>query len=189
MVAQLLGLGYRSRSGTDDMTNAWQIASVNFCEDDGSLPTVEFDQLKPESVDRLYRFIRERGHCVSDSPTVWDDKEQIDVPLMSIDDPCAWLHEGRIDSFHCCFGGIMRGNVLIPDLGIFAFKDCVQIDFRMGTDWTPANVDAFFRLLADLKALAPEAKIKSADSEGLMDETSFLRALRLYTDESGRTMR
>jgi hypothetical protein len=170
------------------MTTAWQIASVNFCDDDGSLPTVELDQLNPESVGKLYRFIRERGHCVSESPTVWDDKEQSDVPLMSLGDPCAWLHQGRIDSFHCCFGGISKGDTSIPDLGIFVFKDCVQIDFRMGREWNPTNVDAFFRLLADLKALAPEARIKSAESEGLMDEASFLRALRLYSGEDGRTI-
>jgi hypothetical protein len=57
----------------------------------------------------------------------------------------------------------------------------------MGKEWNSTNVDAFFHLLAGLKALAPEAKIKSAKSEGLMDERSFLRALRLYTDEGGRT--
>ncbi len=181
--------GYHQRSATDDMSNAWQIASINFRDDDGSLPSVEFDQLKPESVGRIYQYIRERSHCVSELPTVWDDKEQSDVPLMTLDNPCAWLHEGRIDSFHCCFGRISNGATSIPDLGIFVFKDCVQIDFRMGREWNPKNVDAFFRLLADLKALAPEARIKSAESEGLMDEASFLQALCLYIGEDGRTKR
>lgn len=168
------------------MTDAWQIALLNFREDDGSLPTVEFDELAPESVGKLYRFVSENGHCVSESPTVWDNEEQVDVPLMSLSDPCGWLQDGRVDSFHCCFGGILIGGTVIPDLGIFVFKDAVQIDFRMGNDWNPANVGAFFKLLACLKSLAPESKIKSAATEGLMDEASFMTALRPYLDEGGR---
>ncbi len=170
------------------MSDAWQITSFNFREDDGSLPTVEFNQLNAESVANIYRFIRANGHCVSDSPTVWDTLKQSDIPLMPLDDPCEWLQEGRIDSFHCCFGGISVDGIVIPDLGIFVFKDAVQIDFRMGKEWSAINVDAFFRMLAYLKSIAPESKIKSAESEGLVDEESFLTALRPYLNEGGRTI-
>lgn len=171
------------------MTIAWQIASINFCEDDGSLPTVEFDQLLPESIGKLYRFVSKSGYCVTESPTVWDDQAQQDVPLLSVCDPCKWVHDGRTDSFHCCFGGISIDGTVIPTLGIFVFKDAVEIDFRMGKDWNPENVEAFFKLLARLKSLAPESRIRSAQSEGLMDEASFLKALHLYLDENGRTQR
>ena len=181
------GLGERCRSATKTMPDALHIASINFREDDGSLPTVEFDQLNAESVAAVYRFICKHGRCVSDSPTVWDNNEQVDVPLMLLDDPCRWLRDGRIDSFHCCFGGISVDGTVIPDLGLFVFKDAVQIDYRMGTEWNAINVDAFFRMLAYLKSIAPESKIKSAESEGLMDEESFLTALRPYLTEGGRT--
>lgn len=111
----------------------------------------------------------------------------MDALFRSVEDPRARLHAGRFNSFHCCFGAISNGGISITDLGIFAFKDCVQIDFRMGKEWNSTNLNAFFRLLADLKALAPEVRIKFAESERLMDEKSFLRALRLFTDEGGRT--
>ncbi len=169
------------------MPNAWDIASINFREDDGSLPSVEFDELKSESVAKLFQFFREHGHCVSESPTVWDIQEEIDVALMSIGDPCAWLRDGRVDSFHCCFGGIAINGTTIPELGLFVLRDSVQIDYRMGPDWNRSNFDAFFRMLAHLKSIAPESKIKSADPEGLMDETSFMTALNYYLNEDGRT--
>jgi len=171
------------------MTNAWQIASVNFREHDGSLPTVVFDQLKRESVKSLYQFIRENGQCVSESATVWDNKDEVDVPLMSLDDPCGWLQDGRADPFHCCFGSISMYGTVIPDLGVAVFRDSVEIDFQMGMAWNPRNVDAFFQFLAYLKSLATESTIRSGEIEGLMDEASFLRALRPYLDEGGGTKR
>ncbi len=76
----------------------------------------------------------------------------------------------------------MNGTV-IPDLGIFAFPCSLEIDFRMGTHWNPKNVEAFFQLLAYFRSIAPEAKIASAEQEGLVDETSFMAALRHYLNE------
>lgn len=167
-----------------DMTTAWQIAFDNFREDDGSLPSVEFDKLQPSSVANIYRYMRANGRCVSESPTLWDETQQKDVPLLSIDNPCDWIQDGRVDSFHCCFGDMSMGGTTIPDLGVSAFRDAVQIDFRMGEHWNEANTDAFFRLLAHLKSLAPEARIKSAETEGLMNENSFRVALASFLPEN-----
>lgn len=166
------------------MTDAWRIAANNFVDDDGSLPSVEFERLTQQSVSKLFQFFAKNGRCVTQSPTVWDNEQQLNVPLFSLDDPCRSLHEGRIEVFHCCFGGITFERTEIPVLGIFVFQECIAIDFRMGKDWNPANVDAFFKLLAHLKTLAPESHIQSAESEGLMDEKSFLEALRPYINQA-----
>ncbi len=171
------------------MTNAWQITSVNFRDDDGSLPTIVFDHVKPASVKKLYRFIRENGQCVSKSPTVWDNRHCADVPLMSIDDPCDWLQAGRADAFHCCFGGISMHGTVIPDLGIFVWENKIEIDFRMGKAWNSENVDAFFRFLAYLHSLAPESRIRSDELDQLTDEKSFMAALHPYLDECSRSIR
>jgi hypothetical protein len=169
------------------MNDAWHIASVNFVEDDGSLPTIDFGNLTHESVANIYQYISSSARCVTESPTAWDNEKQVDAPLMSIADPCEWVRRGRVDSFHCCFGGLSIEGIEIPVLGIFVYKDGIEIDFRMGSDWTPIKIDAMFRLLAHLQTLAPESTIKSAETEGLVDENSFLEALRLYTAPSGRT--
>ncbi|NLF69855.1 MAG: hypothetical protein GX575_12485 [Candidatus Anammoximicrobium sp.] len=169
------------------MSDAWHVASVNFAEDDGSLPTIDLGDLTSASIAKIYRYISAHGRCVTETPTIWDNELQLDAPLMSVTDPCDWVQRGRTDSFHCCFGGVSIDGVEIPVLGIFVFKNGIEIDFRMGRDWNPRNVDAFFRLLAYLQSLAPESTIQSAETEGLMDEGSFLEALRLYLARRGRT--
>lgn len=166
------------------MTDAWGIAGDNFREDDGSLPALEFAKLSPPSVVRIYDYFRANGQCVTDAPTVWDESLQEDVPLFSIEKPCQLLHDGRIAPFHCCFGGISINGTTVPDLGIFVFPDSVEIDFRMGRCWNTRNVDAFFRLLALFKTLAPEATMRSAHMEGLHDEKAFLAALKTYLPEA-----
>ena len=80
-------------------------------------------------------------------------------------------------------------GTIIPELGVFVFREAVQLDFRMGDHWNESNVDAFFRLLGYLKRIAPEAKIKSTETEGLVNEESFLVALKPYLAEKGRTKR
>ena len=55
------------------MTNSWQIASDNFREDDGSLPSVAFDGLRPESVPTIYQYVVKNGQCVMRSPTLKED--------------------------------------------------------------------------------------------------------------------
>ena len=115
---------------------------------------------------------------------MWDNERELDVPLQSVADPCDWVARGRADSFHCCYGGIAVDGVEIPVLGIFVYRGGIAIDYRMGSEWNSANVGAFFAMLAHLLTLAPESQITSAATEGLVDEVSFLEALRLYTNRS-----
>ncbi|MEO0802641.1 MAG: hypothetical protein AAFY57_10245 [Cyanobacteria bacterium J06642_2] len=165
------------------MNDAWRIASDNFRIDDGSLPSIDFAGLTPASVRAIFEFFRENGECVTESPTLWDSDIEADVPLMPIVDPCALIQQGRTDSFHCCFGSIRIDSVELPVIGTFVFRNSVGLDYRMGSQWNSRNVDAFFKLIAHLKTLAPESTIKSTPSEGLVNERSFLQALNTYTDE------
>ncbi|MCA9048986.1 MAG: hypothetical protein KDA89_09685 [Planctomycetaceae bacterium] len=82
------------------MTNARQIASTNFREDDGSLPAVAFANISPEGVAKIYHFIAAAGRCVTESPTIRDDDQQADIPLMSVA-PYQWLREGDRHSGVC----------------------------------------------------------------------------------------
>jgi hypothetical protein len=46
--------------------------------------------------------------------------------------------------------GIERGSVTLPDIGVFVFPDQIALDYRMGDEWGPAQLRAFFRLLYDV---------------------------------------
>jgi hypothetical protein len=151
-------------------------------EDDGSLPSVEFACLSPISVRSVVDFFRRHGTITTKNATLHDSSCDADVPIDQCEDPAGLVLSGVTDSFHCCFGGMSHSGVPIPVLGLFVFGDCVQIDYRMGTEWNPENVDAFFRLLVQLKSLAPEAIVGSAENEGLPYPEDFKTAFNQYAE-------
>lgn len=164
------------------MNDAWKIARLNFTEDDGSLPGIEFRNLLPTSVRVLVNYFFQHGQLTAEDATLWHNQMQADVPIKQFDDPAGLVVAGIAAPFHCCFQLQSHGVKTIPVLGLFVFQDVVVIDYRMGSDWNRENVDAFFRLLAHLKSIAPEATVESADSEGLSYPFEFKEALGRYTD-------
>ena len=164
------------------MSIAWQIAQSNFVEDDGSLPGLEFTGLSPDSVRSLVGYFFRCGTLVSENATLYDNSRQEDVPLNQLDDPVGLVLSGATHSFHCCFGGMSIDGVPLPVLGLFVFRDCIEIDYRMGAEWNPNNIDAFFRLLAHLKSMAPEAIVESAQCEGVPYPEQFKAALNCYCE-------
>lgn len=164
------------------MNDGWRIARRNFTDDDGSLPGVEFRNLQSPSVRNLVNYFFQHGNLTAEDATLWHDQMQADVPIKQFDDPAGLVTSGIAAPFHCCFQLQVQGVSRIPVLGLFVFQDVVEIDYRMGSDWNPDNVDAFFRLLAQLKTIAPEANVESADSEGLPYPVEFKNAFHRYTD-------
>jgi hypothetical protein len=163
------------------MNDAWRIARCNFTDDDGSLPGIEFRNLQPSSVQRLWNYFSHNGDVTTEDATFWHHEMQADVPLNQFDDPAGLVVTGIAAPFHCCFQLKPKDEKTIPVLGLFVLQDVVEIDFRMGSDWCPENVDAFFRLLVHLKSIAPESQIESAANEGLRYPLEFKAALDLYT--------
>ena len=163
------------------MSVAWNIARHNFTDDDGSLPGIEFSRLTPEGVRSLVDYFRRHGTIVSENATLYDYSKQADVPLSELEDPAGLVLSGTAAPFHCCFGGMSNCGVEIPVLGLFVFQESVEIDYRMGAEWNSDNVEALFRLLAQLKSLAPEANVDSAEPEGLPYPNEFKDAFSRYT--------
>lgn len=166
------------------MSDGWNLAKSNFTDDDGSLPEIVFAGLAAESLRGLVDYFRQHG-TISEIATLYDNASQTDVLLMNVDDPASRVLSGTADSFHCCFSGISHGGVEIPVLGLFVFRDSVEIDYRMGVKWTPSNVDALFRLFAQLKSLAPEAEVRSAENEGPPYPDEFMIAFNRYAEVQG----
>lgn len=159
------------------MSDSWDIAKENFTEDDGALPGIALNNLNPYSVRAIFDFLRNVGTFDPQGPTLYDKARQQDVLISELDDPVGMVLDETADPFHCCFQEILFEGVRIPDLGLFVFRDTAQIDYRMGTDWNRENVNAFFRLLAALKRMTPEATVDSAAPEGVIYPATFLQAL------------
>ena len=164
------------------MNDGWKIARQNFTDDDGSLPGVEFRNLLPSSVRSLVNYFRQNGELTSVDAHLWHNQLQADVMVSEVDDPAGLVVSGIAAPFTCCFQLPPEGDNRIPELGLFVFQNDVEIFYRMGADWNHGNVDAFFRLLAYLKSLAPEAIVESADGEGVPYPDEFKQALGQYTD-------
>jgi hypothetical protein len=162
------------------MNDGWNIARLNFTDDDGSLPGIELRNLRPNSVRNLVNYFFHHGKLTADDATLWHNQMQANVLLNQVEDPVGLVISGIAEPFHCCFQLHSQGVNTIPILGLFVFQDVVEIDYRMGGDWNPENVDAFFRLLVYLKSIAPEANVESADCEGLPYPVEFKNALGRY---------
>ena len=162
------------------MKDAWDIASDNFNHDDGSLPDVEFSGLKATSVHALFEFFRSQGSIVTKDATVYDNVRELDIPISEVNDPAGMVTQGKISSFCVCFGGMTVGGIPLPEIGTYVFQDSVEFSIRMGSDWNRKNVDAFFRLLVQLKRMAPESVIQSSENEGFPYPDKFIAALTQY---------
>ncbi|MES2982644.1 MAG: hypothetical protein V4727_10050 [Verrucomicrobiota bacterium] len=168
------------------MNLGWRISNCNFTADDGSLPGIDFTCLTPESVraitDHFFRF----GKLLHEDATFWDNRIEQDVKISQVVDLGELVTSGAASSFHCCFTGISWNNVELPVLGLFVFEDSIEIDYRMGKEWLPEKVNAFFELLAHFISIAPETLVKSTECEGLRDPENFYEALDHYAPDRKR---
>jgi hypothetical protein len=110
------------------MNYGWNIARRNFTDDDGSLPGIEFRNLLPDSVRCLASYFFRHGKLITDDITLWHNQMRADVPLSQIEDPAGLVFTGTAEPFHCSFQLQSPGLDTIPVLGLFVFRDLVEID-------------------------------------------------------------
>lgn len=168
------------------MNPGWRISESNFIDDDGSLPGIDFRGLTAESVRSITNYFFKSGELTDKSATFWDNRSEKDIELTRVADPAELVTSGAACPFHCCFSGITWDQVELPILGLFVFQESIEIDYRMGSDWDPVRVDAFFRLIAFLASTAPEATVESAEQEGLPFPERFNEALDHYAPDGIR---
>lgn len=164
----------------------WEQAAECFCHDDGSLPSIEIIDVKPDELSAIYRMLRERSRLVSNAPpTLWSRTEERSILLESVPDPAALVARGEAEAFHICLGGIMVAGEELPVLGLFVWPGSIELDYRMGPVWTAPKVAGFFGLLKECSRLAPGAHVRPADFEGPPSPDRFNDTWRAYC-ESGR---
>ena len=162
------------------VNNLWDVAGACFDTDDGSLPSIEVAGLSPAGVSAVYVMLRRRSRLCGDPPEFWIRTRDESVPVDSVSDAARWVAAGEAEAFLHCIEGVVAGGVELPVLGVFVWPDGVDLDYRMGRNWGPAQVAGFFELLQDCCALDSGAVVTPADCEGPPYPERFRRAWSLY---------
>jgi hypothetical protein len=159
-----------------------EIDSIESCfgENDGSLPGIELKFGNPDEVLRVYEFLISRSTITTPDATYWDEQKQCDVKIATVPHSAMLVAHGVASHFHHCVGGLLIDGTVLPELGLFVFKDSIEIDYRMGPEWTRNCILAFLELLHRLVRLAPSAEVSSAVVEEMPDADSFLSFWREY---------
>ena len=154
----------------------WTQVSACFHTDDGSLPTVEIVELSPVGVAAIYDMLRQRSRLEGDPPEYWSRSGNKSELVDSVANAAELVAAGEAEPFHHCVSGIISGGAELPVLGIYVGPDWVDLDYRMGPEWTPMKVRGLFELLWECHALAPSATIRPADFEGPPFPERFIAA-------------
>jgi len=161
----------------------WNSVLHLFKNDDGSLPDIFIENLTENEIITIYNWIVSNSE-IYNNPTLWSIEEQKDVPIKQIVNPAKNFVEGRVECFHHGLENLKMDGVIIPQLGIFVENGRLSLDYRMGLEWEPIEVEALFKLLYSMVKSAPNLKVRHAD-EGCYDKPNkeFTDAFAKYVKE------
>jgi hypothetical protein len=143
-----------------NQSRLWKELHDLFDTDDGSLPEIELNCLSGVQVQSIYLFLRSRGKDTTrDGAKFWDNDLKQKRPVDSIANAATLVTTNRADPFHVVISGLTFNGVTVPDIGVFVFQESISLDYRMGVEWEPAKLSAYFECLFEVKKFAPSAKI------------------------------
>ena len=126
--------------------------------------------------------IRKRSQIYGEHPEFWSCTEGKSLHVDSVVNAARLVATGEAEAFHICVSGVTAAGVTLPMLGIFVWQDTIELDYRMGADWGPAQVVGFFELLWDCCDCDSKATVVPADCEGppfpdrFMDAWNYFKA-------------
>jgi hypothetical protein len=165
--------------------NLWESVGVCFDTDDGSLPGIEVAHLSSAGVAAVYAMLRRRSHLVGDPPVFWSRVEEACIAVDAVPNAAALVASCDADAFHHCISGIVAASVELPIIGVFVWPNAVELDYRMGSEWSAVRVAGFFELLRDCCACDPTAVIVPAEFEGPPYPDRFAEAWSRYQTNGG----
>ena len=158
----------------------WNLVRSCFEVDDGSLPSLEIQNLTSAEIARIYASIRQEAEVVTKNPSYWDNESDSERLLDSVQNAASLVATGQAEPFHFSVAGIRRGGVEVPCIGIFVFQDLLAFDYRMGSHWGPEQVFALFGWLRSVVESTGGASLVPSTSEGPPDPQAFGRAWRTF---------
>jgi hypothetical protein len=141
------------------MDQLWNTLHDLFDTDDGSLPDIYVLNLSPAGVKNMWTHLSQMARSLAGGGSFWHIADKQDVAVESVPNAAELVVTGEAESFHVVLCGITVEGTVIPDLGVFVFPASIYIDYRMGQEWGPSQLVAFFNLLAQLQAIDEQAVI------------------------------
>jgi hypothetical protein len=162
----------------------WSNIRHCFETDDGSLPSIEVQNLTSHEVADLYSLIRSGSHVVSQDSSFWDEREARDRPLDDVPNAALLVSTGQASPFHFAIEGARGCGIAIPVLGVHVFQEAIAFDYRMGADWGEQQVFALFSWLDDLLARTRAGILAPSSNEGPPDPEAFMAAWKLFSEQN-----
>jgi hypothetical protein len=139
--------------------NLWHTFHSLFDTNDGSLPEIDIDHLSPAGLASIWMYLRTAAAGYAGDAWFWHNGTERETPLDSVANVAQLVVTGEAEPFHTVLQGISYFGAGIPDLGVFVFQDSISLDYRMGADWSAANLTALFELLHQIQHIDPNADI------------------------------
>jgi hypothetical protein len=162
----------------------WDLLHDLFETDDGSLPEIRVNYCDAGAVVAGYELLRNRASEFEGSEfgTI-ELKDRGARELRLVDRPASLVVSQAAEPFHSVFSGLSVDGTLLPDLGVFVFADQITIDYRMGAEWGPTQVEALFFLLEELRFPDPRSVLSL--EEGVLERVArrFRNAWGRYAHE------
>ena len=154
-----------------------------FETDDGTLPDIWVENISTEEIYAIYTYVMTVAEVESES-TVWDEQQDKEIKLSSLEDPVQFLLENKEASFKQYLPKIIVESVVILDLSIEVTNEYVAFDYRMGDAWNKKRVEALFYFLSEIKKIAQDSDIYHTH-EGDFEEPSkaFENAFKTYLNK------
>jgi len=159
----------------------WQEVRSCFDADDGSLPSIQLNNLTAGGVASIFVMVLGRFTVKGPSPTFWNRATGNEQNLDSVDNAAALVVSGEAETFHLLLEYRAANDVTLANLGFTVWPDGVEFDYRMGCEWDPAKVSMFFGLLYDCIKLDGSALL-SLPIDGPPNPECFMVAWRKYRE-------
>jgi hypothetical protein len=158
----------------------WDEVSSCFDTDDGSLPGIDVANLSPVGLSSVYAMLRRRSRPHGNPAEFWDNTQNESVLVDSVQNAAARVATGQAEAFYHCIEGVVAEGVELPVLGVFVFRDAIELSYRMGLEWGPGQVAGFFALLKECCSLDSGSAVSPSIHEGPPDPERFLSAWATY---------
>ena len=130
--------------------------------------TVWFLDIQPDDVRRLWDHISVKATSIGEDPRIYyDDETDPDTPAPP-DAIGRLLASDGVIGFNPTVEGVRSHGELLPDLFVELVSDAFGIYWWVGhpkDDWNPVTAAALAKLLGELRALVPNARLNLEHSD------------------------
>jgi hypothetical protein len=146
--------------------DVWSRLGPLFCDDDDNpIPEMRLCDVPAGCAERIWDRLLRGAELADPEATVWLKRDDRDVLAREVDHLASLAEEHGIPAMHIVVSNVSANGTALPDLGVSISAGEVALDFRVNV-WDERTATAFVSLLAELRAMAPGARVIAADEVG-----------------------